>query len=434
MPILDVLKNFRLFKSDKDTGQIAKRGFAKLRDYSFGSELDMSQFKLDYDVLFKAYRTNADVFGCVREWEENIGSAGWALQVPNDPEAEPQDYVVADIYTILNYDRPWRETKNRIVRDMGVTANAFLLILQNYRNEVIGLQPLDPRTITLVTDKYGTILKYIQKSRTGAELVEFQPEQIIHFKYGSNPDHEVLGFSPLETVIWEARTDLQAMIANYGFFENSAMPSVLYMLEDGMSEEDQNAAMQMIKKQFKGAKNRHKGGVLNGVKDIKTLNISQKDMEFLAGRKFHTEKICSAYGVPKFFLGITDEVNNNNAVELRKGAFEGTFKPIEDLIAETMTLQLLNRMGLEGMVEFVFKPQMFEQQEQLEERALKMLQAGAITLRQFKKMVGQEITAEDESRPNFDEYVIHQGAGAILLEDAGAQSLFNEPVNANQTE
>lgn len=430
--LFDVFKNFRV-KRTQDAKPNIRKGYAKLKGSSFAQLKDLSDFKISYETLYSAYKTNSDVFGCVREWQENVGGAGWQLVDPDDPKREINPAIVKEITAIFNFERPWRSLRTRIVRDLGVTANAYLLILRSVGSgDVIGLQVLDPRTMSVVSDKYGNVLKYIQKIKNTGAFQEFSPEEILHVKYGSDPNNELFGFSPLETVIWEARTDLAAMVANYGFFENSAMPAVQYVLEDGMSKEEQDNAIELLRQEFKGAKNKHKGGVLAGIKEIKTLNISQKDMEFLNGRRFNTEKICSAYGVPKFFLGYTETVNNNNAVELRKGAFEGTFKPLENLLEESITQQLLRRIGLN--LDFKFKPQAFEQQEKVEERALKMYKAGTITLRHFKRMVGHEITKEDEIYPNFDSYIIHQGMSDVLLEDVGVSLDPIEPVNDDSKE
>ena len=51
---------------------------------------------------------------------------------------------------------------------------------------------------------------------------------------------------------------------------------------------------------------------MKGIEKIETFDLSRKDMQFLEGRAFTREKVCEAYGVPAFILGITEKVNNNN--------------------------------------------------------------------------------------------------------------------------
>lgn len=385
---------------------------------------DMTGYKLSYESLFHAYRNQSDVFSCIREWRENVGAAGYKFVNPLDREGKVNEQVMMELDSILTYWQPWRALKSRIVRDLGVAGNAYCAITRNEtKTNVIGLQSLDPRTMSLVSDKNGNMIKYMQ--RVGQNSVEFLPEEILHFKIDTDPNHELFGFSPMETVIWEARTDLSAMMANYFFFENDAQPAIQYILDGDLSDEEQKLAAQLIQDQFKGVKNRNRSGVLSGVKEIKTFNISQKDMEFLQGRRYTTEKICAAYGVPKFMLGYTDTVNNNNGIELKAKFYESTIQPLEELIQEVIN-EFLERIGLAKVVKFEFKPQIFNEQAQLEERGMKLYQNGAMTLRQLKLMLNLPITPEDEKNANFDTYIIQSGSSAVLLEDVGVDPLIQD--------
>ena len=385
---------------------------------------DMTGYKLSYESLFHAYRNQSDIFSCIREWRENVGLAGYRFVNPLDRTKPVNEGDAKELDSILNYWQPWRALKSRIVRDFGVAGNAYCAITRNEaKNAVVGLQSLDPRTMALVSDKNGNVLKYIQ--RVGQNVVEFQPEEIIHFKIDTDPNHELFGFSPMETVIWEARTDLSAMMANYFFFENDAQPAVQYILEPNLSDEEKESARKFIEDQFKGVKNRNRSGILDGVKEVKTFNISQKDMEFLQGRRFTTEKICAAYGVPKFMLGYTDTVNNNNGTELKAKFYESTIQPLEEMMAEVMN-EFLERIGLAERIKFEFMPQTFIEQQSLEDRGLKLYQNGAMTLRQLKNMLNMEVTPEDEANPNFDQYILQSGASATLLSDVGVDPLIQD--------
>lgn len=400
------------------------------RPYTYGSRLgnystyDLSGYKLSYESLFNAYRNQSDIYACVREWRENVGVGGFKLLDPNDLESEVNDTLKADVLSILNYWYPWRTFKGRIIRDLGVSGNAYAHITKGQTgNKVLGLQVIDPRTVSIICTAKGDIIKYVQ--RIGQNTAEFLPEEIIHFTIDTDPNHEAFGFSPMESVIWEARTDLAAMMANYYFFENQGVPAAYYILDENLSKEAVDEAVKLINDQFGGTKNYNKSGVLQGVKEIKTLNISQKDMEFLGGRRFTTEKICAAYGVPKFLLGYSEDANYSNGVSLMKKFYQGTISPIEEAFAEVMN-EFLERIGLGSSVKFVFNPQVIDEQATIEDRAMKEYQAGALTLRQYKQKTGAEITPEDEANPNFDKYIMANGASAVLLEDIGLDPLIDE--------
>ena len=395
-------------------------------------ETDFSGYKINYSSLFTVYKTQGDVYGCVREWKESVGAAGWKLEYINDPEKEVDASIYTQVEAIFNYDpkRPWSKMRKRIIRDLGVTGNSFVHLVRNKaKTDVVGLTPIDPRTMSIVSDEHGVIYRYIQKVGNH-KPVSFEPNEIMHFTFDEDPDHELFGFSPMEPIIWDIRTDIAAGIANYFFFKNDSTPAVQYILEPGVaaSKEKREQAMDSINDQFQGVKNKGKGGVLVGVKEVKTIGLSQKDMEYLGGRRFSTEKICAAYGVPRFRLGYTDTVNNNNGVELIKGFYEGTIEPLEELFDHVINNQFLWKVGLEGQVKYVTIKRDFTKAD-TQKVALEELRAGVLTMRQYKQRTGQDIMPEDEKDPNFDAHIIHNGASAVLLEDVGVEPVIdpNDP-------
>jgi HK97 family phage portal protein len=378
---------------------------------------DFRNYKIGVDTLFTAYRNSGDIFGCVRELSEGIGSSGYHFENVQDPEGQPDKSSVLIAEEVLNGLMPFGQLKSRMARDWGVAGNSYIATVKNEADtRIIGLQPADPRTMAMISDKYGDIHGWVQRSRSGVDAEVFEADEILHWKNGTDPWHELFGLSPLEPVLWEARTDIAAMISNYFFFENNAMPSAQFILDDKLNDDQVKAAVEEIKSQFSGPQNSHKPAALQGVKDIKVINISQKDMEFIVGRKFTTEKICAAYGVPKAVLGYTEDVNYSNAELMFKKFIEGTITPAEESLADFINESLFPLLGIDDKIRFEFNPHALETQSMVEERALREYQSGALTLRQYKKKTGMEVTEEDESNPAIDSYIIHQGAGAILLE------------------
>lgn len=376
-------------------------------------------------TMFEMYRDSSDIYGCIREWCQSVGLGGVEYVDPKDKEAKVSDVLIQEVDSVLNYYQTFRRLLSNTVRDLGITGNAYWEIVKNEAGtKIVALARIDPRMMRIISDKHGTILKYIQTGQQG-ESVTFEANEIIHYKLDVDPDNEVFGFSPMEPILWEARIDQSSKMTNYYFYENKAQPGVWYVLEDGLSKEAKEKAINLIKEQLSGPQNAYKSTILDGVKEIKTFDLTNKDMEYLLGRKYSTEKICAAYGVPKFLLGYTEDTNYSNGREMMRKFYEGTIQPIEEGLTETINRYLIALLGYENKIRVQFKPMSFNEQSQLEQRALTELQAGAITLRQYKQKTGQEVTPEDEKQVNFDAYVIHSGASALLLEDVGIDPVFD---------
>lgn len=376
--------------------------------------------------LWQIYRRNADVFSCIREWRQSVGDGGYKFVTPQDKEAEVTGQDRDFIEAFFKNSKGLKRFLATCVRDVGICGNAYFEIVESHGDKPFGLLRLDPRTMFVVANRHGQILRYFQRV-VGADPVEFQPSQVFHVTLEDDPDNELLGFSNLETALIEARTDIAAGETNYYFFENDAVPSVLYITEDGAdaNSDESQAALDSIKATFGGARNRNKAGILSGIKEVKVLSMSQKDMEFVVGRKFNTDKVCSVFGVPKFILGYSETVNYSSGAKLLEKFYRGTIQPIENAIEDQINSQLFEKLGIAQKVYFKFLPQSFGEESETTRLALEELKSGAITLRQYKVKTGQNVTTEDEQEPMLDRHIIHSGASAILMEDVGVDPVVD---------
>lgn len=78
--------------------------------------------------------------------------------------------------------------------------------------------------------------------------------------------------------------DNEAMISNYAFFKNNAIPNTIVIFEDEISDEDYDKAITNLKTQFSGGVNAGKVSTNTGIKDIKTIGQTNKDMQYVALR------------------------------------------------------------------------------------------------------------------------------------------------------
>lgn len=377
--------------------------------------------------LWQIYRMNADVYSCIREWKQGVGAGGYRYLDKRDLEVEAPAVEVAFIDLFFRNSGGLSVVTRNIIRDLGICGNAYLEIVKAASGKPYGLKRLDPRSMYVVADKHGTVLRYLQKVH-GSDTVEFLPENMVHIVLDEDPDNELLGMSPLETALWEARTDISAAQSNYYFFENDAVPSNVYVLDEKIPKTEVQAAFDKIKADLSGAKNRNKAAVLSGVKEIKTISMSQKDMEFVVGRKFNTDKVCSVYGVPKFMLGYTENVNYSNSISLRADFYAGTITPLELILQQAFTENLFPKIGIFFTV-MQYNPQQFGEELEGSRFALTEFQLGALTLRQYKIKTKQPISQEDEDEPLIDKHILQNGSSAILMEDVGVDPIIdpNDP-------
>lgn len=381
--------------------------------------------------LWQIYRMNADVYSCIRELKQGVGDGGYVFVNPKDEEVEADPATVAFLVRFYKNSGGFTRIKKQAIRDAQISGAAFFEIIKDVTGSIFGLKRLDPRCMYIIADVYGTILAYVQRVHGSSDVI-FEPNSIWHYRPDDDPNNVLLGMSPLETALWEARTDISAAQSNYAFFENDAVPSNLYILEKGFTIEEKREAVKAINEQFSGSANRHKSAILDGVKEVKTLSMSQKDMEFVIGRKFNTDKICSVYGVPKYILGYTESVNYSNGEGVLRKFYQSTLQPMEDDYRDAK-MELYNQIGIGDKVKLKFLPQTFIDEAQNRTFSLEEFKSGASTLRQYKVKTGQKVTAEDESELMIDKHIIQNGASAVLLDDVGVDPVIdpNDQATAN---
>lgn len=377
--------------------------------------------RITVDTFYTLWRSNGDLFACVKQIKDNVCGAGyhWENKDDNNKDADPTQVKLAE--QILNYSCSFRNFKNDIIKDHEVTGNGYALILKSVTGMPIGLQKIDPRTLTVVTDQYGNVKKWIQRVQGNTQ--EFNPKEIAHLKMLQDPDNPVFGLSQVETILWEVKQDIAAMITNYSFFENDATPAAQYILEDGLSDIEADKAIKMLKDQLQGSENKHKSIAIKGIKEIKQISISQRDMEFTGMRKLTTEKICSATGVPKAMLGYTDAVNYANGENQSKSFWENTIAPKEDAFEEWIN-SILKQCGIDK-IKFLANPRDFENKEWNEASSRLDQQQGILTINDLREMRGKEPFDPKVYGEYVDKPIIFNGT-ATPLEDLGID-LYADP-------
>lgn len=377
----------------------------------------VGNIRLSTDSLYTIWRNHGDIYGAVRELAQAVGVAGYYWENAADSEKDANAASVKAAEAILTKNQTFRQWIKELVTDVSVAGNAYYYIEKSKGNgKPISLSRIDPRMVTAVTDKYGVLKRWVQ--RGGADSQVFLPEEVVHFITLKDPNSPVFGIAPLEPILWDIRTDLAAMISNYALFANDSTPASMFIFEEQMTDEEIGRQVKKIQEQLKGAENRHKSIGMKGLKEIKTVSITNKDMEFSTLRKITTEKVCATYGVPKSILGYTEDVNLANGEEQTKKFWEGTVEPLEEAIAEFINRKLLPALGITD-VRLCFEVRDFDNREWDESSTRADLQLGILTLNEVREMRGKQPYDQGKHGELVDAPIVYGGIGARPLEDIG---------------
>jgi hypothetical protein len=159
--------------------------------------------------------------------------------------------------------------------------------------------------------------------------INYSRDEVAFFQLEEDPNNTYNGLSILEWIIWEALSDQEASKRNFYFFKNNWVPNAVFMIDDSWeySEDEIKIVSDKIKADLTGSENAHKFIISNWIKDVKTIALTNKDIEFINLRKLTTEKVCATFGVPKNILWYVDDVNFSNWVTMSENYVEYTIAP-----------------------------------------------------------------------------------------------------------
>ena len=306
----------------------------------------LENLETNLSMYYRLYRQNTDIRRCIEELYQTAGQDWYILT--NKAWNIRWDVLVENV---LNFENRFGEFKSTIVRDLSVAWNVFIIPIKNASWKIIWFQILDPRTIRIVANKYWEVLRYIQVK--WSDSIIFQPNEIFHFKDSIDPDNEVFWISKVETLVYDVMGDSESSKSNYAYFKNNWVPSTIITLDNELSEQELNIALEQLKKQFSWWANKHRVSASTWIKDIKVIWSTIKDMEFVQLRWFTTERICCAFWVPKTILWYSDNVNFSTSDNMYRKYIENTIRPLQNqleiifnsliyLVNPTITFKLLD--------------------------------------------------------------------------------------------
>ncbi len=297
----------------------------------------------DYHLLYAIYRLHADVAACVARWAGGVTGNGWHLGLM-DESTEPTDAQrrrIEEVTLWLKNPNPHKRF-NLILHE---TTSHLAVSGDAYWYKVRELWPIHPATLRIKSTEHGEITGYVQRIN-GKDAAHFDTDEIIHFRLASITN-DLYGHSPLESILEEVGTDLQALRANRALFENDLAPSAILRMKDVADQKKAQAVVDMIKQAHTGAKNRHQLLTLFGLEGVEPYGHSLKDMEFTLVRSLTTDKVATAYGLPSLFLNQKGAARFATADTEERFFYNTTIKPLQDQQAEAITEELIHEIDPE---------------------------------------------------------------------------------------
>lgn len=271
----------------------------------------------NHTTAIEAYQTNPWVYACVRLIASETARAHLRLyQMKNGkPEevvdhpamrliANPNEY--ASGYEFLEGLQTWLELAGE--------SPIYVNLGPNRSFEPLELFQLDPRFLTIEADRNKFIKGFIYRPLGTGEL-QLSVEDVILFK-DFNPGSEYRGHPPIRSARYSIDSDTYAEKWNSKFFANDALPRAVVTTQQQLDDKVYKRVRETWDALFKGTDNAHKTSILEGGLDVKMLQQTAKDMDFVNMGDKNRDRILAAFRVPKPLLGLGEDVNRATAETL----------------------------------------------------------------------------------------------------------------------
>lgn len=249
-----------------------------------------------------------DVFACLNVVSTDVARCPIKYQ-RRTPDGDWIDAVEHPFWDLLQW-LPNPETTavdfwSSLVRDMQVYGAAYAEIVRNGVGDVMALWRLDPARVVVTRDAMGRKV-YRYRATPNA------PEQTWTFDGNRPPLLELHCWSWVQqcrNLIGTAKA-----LDTYGakYFANGAMPSGILQSAKGLSTQAATNLAKSWAALHGGAANAHKVAVLEDGVEFKALAARNTDSQYIELRRFLTERICGAAGVPPHKVAELGRSTNNN--------------------------------------------------------------------------------------------------------------------------
>ena len=113
-------------------------------------------------------------------------------------------------------------------------------------------------------------------------LLALTPEEVVWFRY-FNPLEEYAGLSPVAPSRMAVDMGRDGLRFNRNFLRNSAQPDFVILANEQLNDSEVEDFYRRWEARFRGPANARRPAVASFVRDIKTLGLSHREMDFIQG-------------------------------------------------------------------------------------------------------------------------------------------------------
>ena len=247
------------------------------------------------------------------------------------------------------------------------------------------LWPLRPDRVSIVPDRDEYIRGFVYHGRS--RMIALTPDEVVWFRY-FNPLEEYAGLSPVAPARMAVDMGRDGLRFNRNFLRNSAQPDFVMLTNEYMNDSEVDDFYRRWEARYRGPANARRPAVASFVRDIKTLGLSHREMDFIQGLRWSLEEVSRAYGVPRPLLSDLERATFSNVNAAERFFWRNTMVPEMTFLAEQVTRKLFPLLGYENLemqFDLASIEALAEDENARTTREVQLLDRGVLTINEVRQ-------------------------------------------------
>lgn len=343
MPILDFFKR-------REPMQVAKS--VTLPELLMTVSRSAPQFaKWDAETAIEmGLKASAIFYACVDRRAKSVAQVPWkAYRKQRDGElVEAPDSPLQRLIDRPNPDFAFSEMMELLSQHIDLAGNSYwTLIRAGNEGMPMEMWPVLPQGVKIQQGKQRLIDFY--RYQYGGITRDIQSPDMVHIKT-ANPNNFLFGLPTIQAAGRAVDVDREASVWQLSSMHNRGISDYAIIIDPETSAEQIERLKEMHKEQQAGANNARRPFLTT--RDIKTLNQTAVELDFVASRFKVWAEICSAMGVPQPMVGLLEDATLANIETARRIFWIDTIIPLLRLIRGQLNRQLAEQFGPEWCVDY----------------------------------------------------------------------------------
>ena len=268
-------------------------------------------------------------------------------------DGSPEPVLMHEFLSLLRRPNPYYSGEQLwmgIEMSYTVSGNAYAIIVSNNAGRPAQLWWVPHWMMEPEWDSEGNeFLTHYVYSPPGHRPIRIEAEDVLHFRFGFDPNNPRKGLSPLRTVMRELFTDAEAANWTASFLRNGAVPSIMVMPKENanilQNEDDLKATKADLSASFTGDR-RGEPMAIGAPVDIAQFGYNPQEMDLASLRRIPETRAAAALRLPPIVMGLLSGLEHStysNFREAERVAYRANLIPTYRNMAGTLHTQLLFR-------------------------------------------------------------------------------------------